>query len=700
MAEKQYRQAIARQGQLPATPLPRRHVIAGTLLCLLFLCLTPAARSQTATDGGDWRQDLAEWLADEDTEEAAVAAIQEQMEQLAAEPLPINTATKAQLRGLGILSDAQIESIGDYIGRHGAITSAAELMAIPLIGVATARLLRHFVAFQTGSDEGAGKAMPSLKEARHEAVATLNLPFYTTYGDRVAFLGPRYKHSLRYRMSMKGRVEAGLVASQDAGEPFFIGRNKWGYDHFSPYFLYRGDGVLATLAVGNYRVGIGMGLVANTNFSFGKAAQVAALGQAGQQLRPHSSRSASNYLQGAAAELRLCRGVDATVFASSRPIDATLSGDGTEIRTILTTGYHRTATEMSHKNAARHTVGGGYLSYTWGHWRIGAGGVGQVLSRRLQPDTTAIYRRHYPAGKSFWNVSAYYSCQQAHLSLRGEVATGGCGGVATAHALVYEPSARLALRLALRHYSARYGSLLANSFGNSHDARNETGALFGLTLDMGHATRMDFYTDIAHSPFPHYGISAPSWEWDNSLALRRRLPRADITLRYRLRLRQRDDASGTLLRTYTEQRLRLGVASNGYGMAEWRVQADAAMSRRQGNSLGVMLSAMGGLRTERLRIRATAAWFSTDDYYSRLYAVESGLRYQMYMPSFYGRGCRATLLATARLGSRLAMTARLAATKYFDRESIGTSYSRVDSSAKADIELQMVYTIKPKRGRR
>ena len=134
----------------------------------------------------------------------------------------------------------------------------------------------------------------------------------------------------------------GLIVSQDAGEPFFAGKNNLGYDFYSFYFVIKKLGNIKTLALGRYRLRFGMGLVINNNFGFGKLSTLTTLGRGGSNIRAHSSRSDGNYLQGAAATVNVTKGLDVSGFVSYRKFDATLNDDDNTIATIITSGYHRT----------------------------------------------------------------------------------------------------------------------------------------------------------------------------------------------------------------------------------------------------------------------------------------------------------------------------------------------------------------------
>lgn len=135
---------------------------------------------------------------------------------------------------------------------------------------------------------------------------------------------------------------------------FFAGRNKMGYDFYSFYLVLKKLGHIKTLALGRYRLRFGMGLVINNNFGFGKLSTLSSMGRGSSNIRAHSSASDGNYLQGAAGTFNILKGLDVSLFVSSRKFDATLNKGDSTIATILSSGYHRTKTEMDKKNNSSH----------------------------------------------------------------------------------------------------------------------------------------------------------------------------------------------------------------------------------------------------------------------------------------------------------------------------------------------------------
>lgn len=234
----------------------------------------------------------------------------------------------------------------------------------------------------------------------------LKVPFYERKGDASGtdgYLGYPYKHGLRYQFRYGNSVKLGFVASQDAGEPFFGGRNTMGYDFYSFYLQVKNLGRWKNITLGRYRLNAGLGLILNNDFGFGKLSALTSLGRSSSCIiRGHSSRSSANYLQGAAATYTLLKGLELTGFLSYRQIDATLSADGGGIKTILKTGLHRTVNEIAKQKVASNTLVGGNISYRHQGWHIGGTAFYTSFPFRSRPIkasfTSVLLQRGMPSG--------------------------------------------------------------------------------------------------------------------------------------------------------------------------------------------------------------------------------------------------------------------------------------------------------------
>lgn len=424
-------------------------------LCVLLasLCLSSPAQNDDT-----WEQLFDQTGQLEDTESDLWEQTYEELNDIASQKIDINHCTREDLSRLPFLSSQQIMDIMEYRDKARRLETTMELRLVPSLDKLTADLLQHFVTIRPDS---ANTHFPSfaqlIRYGRHELVGTVHAPFYRRKGDRNGYLGYPYKHWLRYTFSSQGHVKAGLIASQDAGEPFFSAQNATGYDFYSAYLMVNRWGRIKSAIVGRYRLRFGMGLILNNSFGMGKLNTLATLGRSANHIFAHSSRMEANYLQGAAATVRLTKHLDLTAFASWRKIDVTLGPDSASIATILKTGYHRTESEMRRRRNASTTLWGGNLSYFNNGWHVGLTTFATSYDKPLRPNTNQVYRRWYPTGKQFWNASVDYGYISDRLNISGETATGDCGQVATINSLSYQLWSNLALLALQRYYPYKIG---------------------------------------------------------------------------------------------------------------------------------------------------------------------------------------------------------------------------------------------------
>lgn len=654
---------------------------------LLFTFLALATLTM-AQEKPSWQRQLEELISMEDIDGESLEQSYELLADLAENKININTATREQLEQFPFLSAEQVEDICEYIYRYAPLQSIHELAMVESLDAPRRRLLECFVEVGPMPSE---KRSVSLKNMLHygknEASAWMRIPLYERKGDESGYLGYKYKHWLRYNFNYGQTMKFGLIASQDAGETFFSGRKNMGYDYYSFYFMLRNIGRMKALAVGRYRLRFGQGLAMNTSYTWGKLAWLSTLGRNETDIKAHSSRSEANYLQGAAATVELTKGLELTGFLSWRKIDATLNSDSSTIRTILTSGYHRTESEVDRKNNASQFAGGGHLGFRRLPFNVGITAFYTSFSRELQPDTRQRFRRYYPSGKGFWNLSADYSYVSPRLTFAGETATGDSHAVATLNTLSFRATNELSLVALQRFYSYRYYSVFGRSFGENSRVSDESGVLLGARWQDGVWDLMA-YSDYSHAAWPRYGVDDASSTWDNLAQVIYTRNRWQLSARYRIKSRDRDNSDKSGLTKETVQRARLALR---YAADNWslRTQGDFAHSKYLSTSTGFMVSEHFNITWRWLRLHAAVAYFNTDDYASRLYMYEHQLRYSYYFPVYYGEGIHYMFDIEASPCRNLVLAAKIGTTDYFDRDHIGSGLQQIDASAMTDIEVQV-----------
>ncbi len=643
---------------------------------------------------------------DEDMDGVDAEQTMDLLEGLAEHPINLNQLTREQLEQLPFLSARQVEDVVAYVYRYGPVRSLNELTMLTTIDYHTRQLLKYFVYV---GEEQPKSVWPSLENVKKFSKQTLQLtakiPCYERKGDKNGYLGYPYRHDLRYQFTYNNRIKFGLTAAQDAGEPFFSEKNKWGYDHYAYYFQLRDIGRLEELNVGMYRVQFGMGLVMNTGFYLGKLTMLQSMGRSSHTLTAHASRSAQNYLHGAAATLRVADSWHLTAFASHRPLDATLNSDGTA-RTIVTDGYHRTLTELEKKNNTHLTDLGLRLSFRpSSHFvhRDKASATSSALTylnlnmvfshfdRPLRPQTSSDYRRYAQEGSSFFNASLDYGYTNAAVSFSGETAVCNDGALATLNVFSWRATEQLSLMALHRYYDKRYTAFHARSFGEGTSTQNEHGFYLGSTWTPSRRFLLQGYADYAHFPWKRYRISDSSDALDALLLARVLYNRCTFESRYRFRIRQQDNSEKTLIQNRYDQRVRLVFRyAASPSKFSFQTQVDGALLSGQTDSRGIMLSQQLTWNYRWLQLDAKVGWFRTDDYDSRLYQYERSVRYDFSFPAYYGHGIRYALMACADFRC-LSLSAKVGVTDYFDRAVISSSYQQIDGSSQTDLLLQAAY---------
>ena len=672
------------------------------LLILGMPCLaqqTKESKLQTTDYSSKVWTPLFEQLCDyDDIEERGIEDMFEQLCELEDAPIDLNTATEEDLQRLFFLSAKQREDLTEYLDRYRPLRSMGELALVESLDPLRKELTESFCYISEATEK---RPFPTLKQiAKHgknELVAAMQVPLYEREGDRNGYLGYKYKHWFRYNFKYGDYVKAGLTGAQDAGEPFFSNCNRWGYDHYAYYVLVRKLGRFKSIALGQYKLRLGLGLAMNTGFTLGKTA-AATMSIPTNAIAANSSRSEAYYLQGAAATIGITKHLDATAFVSYRKTDATLNDDGT-VKTLLRTGYHRTQSEIERRHNTSQLATGGNINWQAHGIRIGATAFYTTFDRELKPNEKQVYQKYAPRGKAFCNASLYYAYTHHRFAFSGETAINGEAALATLNTITFQACSNLQLTAIQRYYSYRYHSLFSAAFSDGGRIQNENGVYAAVAWQPHKKLALTAYTDYAYHAWPRYRVSAASHSWDNMLQTRYQPNHKwTLTARYRLRLRQQDykesDNAKALLADKNEHRARLLAA---YQSGAWstKTQIDAAYTSvapphsEPTESKGWMIAQTAAMRLGIFTLAANAGYFHTDDYQSRLYAYERSTLYNFTFPVFFGEGMRGAVLLRADITPNLTVIGKAGTTKYFDRNHISSSLQQIDKSHKTDIDLQV-----------
>jgi hypothetical protein len=601
-------------------------------------------------------------------------------------PLNLNAVTQEQLERLPFLTEQEIEDICAYVYRYAPLKSMGELAMIESLDATKRRLLQCFVYL---GEKQAPAYLNHKIDNLHEVIATVKIPFYRREGDKNDYLGERYRHHFRYRFQHGNHLRLGLVGAQDAGEPFLANKNKMGYDYYSYYLMITDWKMVKTAVAGKYRLSMGMGLVLNNDFMLGKSTALTAMGRQRQVLQPHSSTSADNYLHGIAAALRLSKHLSFTPFFSYRLLDGTVNKDSTTISSMVTGGYHRTVGEMAKKDNTGQVTAGSHLSYRNGRFHMGMSAVYTHLSRSLNPNRNAIYRYYYPRGKDFMNISLDYGWRIGRFSINGETALDRKGALATMNTVNWRMTQEVNMLVVQRFYGMKYTALHAQSFSEGGRVQNESGIYIGMEWKPSNHLTVSSYGDWTYFPWARYQVSSSSKTQDYQTTISYQWNDWTFSLRYQLRMKEKDNEEKTALVVQQEQRSRLLAAYHGEKLSS-RTQINLVSIGKATPSSGWSVSQQAGYQLSAfLQLHAGVAYFHTADYSSRVYLYERGLLYQFSYPICYGHGIRYSLMCKAQLSKRLLVNIKGGVTDYFDRSTIGSGLQQINHSSMTELDLQV-----------
>ncbi len=646
------------------------------LVLLPFACVVAYGQTYTLQDFVSELQD------DEHAENENWKAQVEEWAYLNAHPMDINTATREDFRKVPILSDKQVEDIHSYIFLHRGMRSLGELMAIESLDYDVRRALSLF--FYAGQEvftrRDTVNAKNLLRNARHELTTRLDIPLYYREGyqhspENGGYNGSPLYNKVQYRMQSMNHVQLGVSGEKDAGEPF---RGNGGYDSYSGYLMLKDMKCLRTAIVGDYKLGFGEGLVVNSGFSVGKSGTYGTA----RGIRPNTSVDEYNYFRGGAATVRLAN-VDITAWASKRHLDATLDSDE-EARTLITSGYHRTNTELAKKGNLGSFVAGGDVSWSAHGVRLGATGYYQRFSRPLAPGDAA-YRRYYPKGTTFGVVGLHYGYGCRWFTFSGETAySTEQGGVATLNKLVWKISARYKLTGSQRLYQAKYCSFYASALSEGSNIQNESGGMLKLEAQPFYNWTLTAYADFFHNPWPRYQMTHSSSGQDFMLLTEHRLgDKHQFSLRYQLKRKE----SGDAMQTHNRARLKYTVSPSDALRLQTFLNLHSVLQK---TGFSLSQNVRHRFRRKGCSVAGALTYFNTPDYATRVYVNEPSLLSTFSYPSLYGHGLRCTATGACSLWQqRITLEAKCGVMRYFDRTTQSSGMQTIYSSWKSDISVQI-----------
>ncbi|MDD4777322.1 MAG: helix-hairpin-helix domain-containing protein [Fermentimonas sp.] len=672
-------------------------------ICYLIFGLT----CDICAQNGNWREYVMQLNEEEQVNPVDIDNMYEELLYLENNPMNLNEVSQEQLERFPLLSSDEVTSIIQFLKVNRPLMTVYELRNVPYLNYNTVRLIIPF--FYVGDIEKDKTEVPDIKKiknsvkyGRHEVQLRFDKTLtpragYGEFTDSILerypnrkYQGENFYTSLRYSLKYNDKIEAGITAEKDAGEPFLKPYYTKGYDHYGVHLIIRDVGKLRTLALGDYRLSFGQGLILNNDFSGSKSWGIDNIAKRTLSPKRHFSTAESNFFRGGAAVFDFGN-LSLTAFYSNKKIDANLSDEG-HITSFKVDGLHRTKSEIEKKKNSREEVTGANINFRKNRFQAGISGLYHKYSRIFNP-SMRDYNAYYLRGTENFNASIDYSYQLPGFIFAGETAVAKNGAVATLNSVQYRPNTEASFTLLHRHYPVTYNALHAQAFSEGSRIQNENGLFMGAAFKPFKRFMVNTYLDFARFPWKKYGVDGPSKATDFYFRGTYTLsPLSYLEARYKFKMKEKNlDHPGQENKSvlpYTTNKIRLRY--NHEYESGWNLRSTVDFARYnasyQPDEKGIMISQNIGYRGER-RIKGDAylAWFNTDTYNARLYSYERNLLSTFYMPSFYGKGIRLALSAKFEITSHLTFSAKAGYTNYFNRDVIGSGTEQINGNSRTDI---------------
>jgi hypothetical protein len=669
-------------------------------MCLTFCGLT---QEVTNTNVEQALEDLAE--AEElETEDDSYL---QQLSQLRRNPLNLNTATLPELQIFRVLNELLLLQLINYRNLMGPFLSIYELQAVPGWDIETIQRILPYVRvgpavsvaddfrsrFRGGDHSLVFRVAQVLEQSRG---------FTPDSSGNTRYLGSPHRLFFRYKYVFKNTLQFGIVGDKDPGEQFFKGAQKNGFDYYSMHLFARNLGIVKRLAIGDYTVNLGQGLLTYQSLAFRKSVDVLNIKRQTEIFRPYNSAGEFFFHRGAAITLGV-KNWYLSAFVNTRRISATsqLAADTSEFEdfasSLLTNGLHRTELEASRRMNTKEFGAGGSLQYRTSRFQAGINGVHYALERPLirQPQPYNYFAFN---GKSLTGLSGEYAYTYKNIHMFGEMAFNPGGGKAMVHGLIAGVDRNVDISLLYRNIDKDYHTIYGNAFTEGTTPINERGMFMGVTMRPWKNIRLDGYVDVFKFPWLRYRVDRPSegkeylvqftWKPNKQVEVYARYRSETKALNYSLPnepTRVTADIPRQNWRTHISYRVSQAVTIRARAEAIWYDKGGP--EEEQGFMMFTDFFYRPWMKPLQLNLRLQ--FFETDGYNSRLFAYENDVLYSFSIPPLFGKGTRWYANINYDLTRKITLWFRIARSFYPDQTSIGSGLDQIPFNHRTDYRAQV-----------
>lgn len=661
----------------------------------------------------DVLEDIAEQVETEDGEFDNNTFL-EDLELLSIYKINLNNTSIEELMKTSVLTELQAMSIINYFNTYGPFESIFELKGVLGLDRLTIDKLLPFVVVAP-----ANKPLYSLKDQLTKGRHIIMYRYQQTLEKAIGYTKPewyqnrwtsryagdRTRQYLRYRYQFLKGISYGVTLEKDPGEKLFQDNVKLKIDYVSAHLFLENKGDFRYIALGDFEVNLGQGLLMWQSFGVGKSVTVNNIKRNAEVLKPHTSVVEDNFNRGAGATYQK-KGFEVTAFGSYRMRDGssiavdTLSNEDFAIQSLQGSGFHRTESELRNRANTKLWMTGGRLGWSNRIFSVYLNSTYHHLGASLGASTD-LYKKYSFSGNSLFNASVNYNYLGKKFNFFGESAISDNGGFALLHGISTRLTPGVTLSLVHRYYAKNYQTLAGGAFGESTSSNptNEQGLYAGLSFKIHPKITINNYVDVYQFPWMKYRVDAPNtygydilheWQYYHNRKL-------DFYARFRYESKARNitdtKASITDIGYMKKSSFRAHLnyrANDNWTFktrAEWSFFNDGANGLKKGY---VFYQDIGyRLPSGKWSISGRYAVFNIGDYDARIYTYENDVLYAFSIPALIGTGTRAYIVTKVKVYRNVDLWIRFAQTFRNDLKVIGSGLEELPKNTRSEVKVQL-----------
>ncbi len=671
-------------------------ILLGSVLWSQRVEIAPFPLSETIAN-------LCEALENEDE----VDDLSRKLNELALQPVSLNSDRIIELWMLGLISEFQWMEIKKYKSRYKNLLSVYELESIPGFNRNDLQRLMPFVSCSASDNSPVALVLsPGNLNRRMEiqfaarSIQEKQAGYVGIENESKMYQGNSIGYQFRFKYQLGKQITFALNAESDPGESISFGRNKYGIDFYSGYLRLSDRNNKAELILGNYKAGFGQGLcfdnAYSSGFSLDRAHEVKKFARG---IRAYSGNDETNTLFGIAFR-RKFKNWEMTHFASRFLRDASFvfgADSVLSIQSLHSTGLHRTINEVERrKNTAEITAGSNiilklnslYLGFTAVtrtysssktiEEKMGSKLVTKdLITANLASDYQLNFRRFHFFGE--WSINKNLEINQLH-------------------GLVLNPVNKVSFSFLFRKYTQENLMLNTAGLGQFSTNLNEKGFYSGVKISINKSFSLLAFADYTHNLWLRYRVNAPR----EYVVISSRLsynPSLPIIIFAQYKYRQYPLNEDTFdyfqfpsISDYQQFRIQISYFPISSIRLQNRIELIQVREPGLSSSLGMLI--MQDLKwaiSPKLSGYFRLSLFDTETYQSRIYSGENDIYQSFSGIMLANQGERFYFIIQYKMDNGLQFAVKLARTIYSGAYTIGTAGEEIDGNTRTELRFKFSY---------